>query len=199
MVLATAWPVLKPCRRALCLAFVLCLPWCASACAPAIDVHAITFPAADLSGYATFSFGTTNDTPPEYVASSRSTEVKRRVHLYVEAILAEKGYVQKLDGTGDFIVQIATGRREREELASVPPLPHPRPTRPAWFEEHEEKELLEGILIIDALDGRTQAVVWHGAAHVELDPEKIDEALLKRATMKVLAAFPARRAAPPAP
>jgi hypothetical protein len=95
-------------------------------------------------------------------------------------------------------VQIATGRRERVTERTVF-IPRPKPTRPGWFEEHEEAEFVEGILVIDVLDGKSRGLLWHGAASVEINPEKIDDQLLKRATARVLVSFPSSRVARPTP
>jgi len=63
------------------------------------------------------------------------------------------------------------GRREREAPRALP-LPHPKPTGPAWFDEHEEEDFVEGILVIDVLDGKDQQPLWHGAARVQINPDK---------------------------
>jgi hypothetical protein len=166
----------------------------AIACASTINVHSIVLLSPDSAQYQTFSFGARapEGVPDNYQASPRTEEVQRRAQLLVAGLLQERGYVQKPYG-GDFVVRIASGRRAREELRAVP-IPHPEPTGPAWFEEHEEEDFVEGILVIDVFDGKSQQALWHGAARVEIDSDKIDDQLLRRATSKVLAAFPWSRA-----
>jgi hypothetical protein len=176
-----------------CFAFLLAVATEAIGCAPAIDVHTIVFPGADVARYETFSFGGPGGVPDDYETSARSAEISRRVRLLVASLLASKGYAERAQSDGDFVVQIAVGRREREELVRTPPLPHPRPVRPAWFEAHEDKDVVEDVLVIDVLDAKSQQTVWHGGARVEIDSERIDDALLKRATTKVLEVFPMRR------
>jgi hypothetical protein len=162
-----------------------------------VDVHTFVFPSSDSTSRQTFSFGVTENAPGEYETSARGAEVQRRVRLLVVGFLENRGFVQKPDGA-DFIVRIASGRREREAPRALP-LPHPKPTGPAWFDEHEEEDFVEGILVIDVLDGKDQQPLWHGAARVQINPDKIDDDLLKRATAKVLASFPWSRVGRSAP
>jgi hypothetical protein len=74
--------------------------------------------------------------------------------------------------------------------------PRPKPEGPAWFEEHEVEDFVEGILVIDILDEKKRQTLWHGAARVEINPEKIDDEILKRATAKIMASFPWKPAPP---
>jgi len=164
-----------------------------STCAPTIDVHTVAFLAVDFAKYRTFSFGSEEGAPDEYETSSQSAEVRRRAQLLVAGFLRDKGYVQNQNGDADFVVQIACGRRERKEMRWLF-LPHPRPTRSAWFDEHELGDFVEGILIIDVLDAKSNAPLWLGAARVDIDGETIDNVLLRRATNEVLASLPASRA-----
>jgi hypothetical protein len=166
-------------------------------CAPTVDVHAVVFPRADPARYQTFSLSDADGAPNEHPASAQSAEVRRRVALLVTDFLQARGYGAMPEG-GDMIVRIAAGRRERETMPAMP-LPRPMPKRPTWLEEHEREEILEGILIIDILDGKTLEPVWHGAARVDLDKEGIDDPLLRRATSKVMASFPWSRAVRSAP
>jgi len=164
-----------------------CLAW---ACAPAVEVHSLVFPGYGLSRFETFSFGAAKDAPPDFQASPRAAEVRSRAQQLVASLLRDRGFVEKPEG-GDFIVQIGSGRRERQVQRAVP-IPHPVPTRPAWFEEHEQEDLVEGALVIDVLDGTTHEPVWHSAARVEIPPDRVDESLLRRVTVKALDSFPLR-------
>lgn len=164
----------------------------ALACAPVVDTHAIVFPSGDLSQFETFSFGVAENAPPDFHDSPRTAEVRALAQRLVEGILRSKGFVEKPEG-GDFIVQIGCGRREREVQRPIP-LPHPLPKRPGWLEEHEEEDLVEGALVIDVLGGKTHEPLWHGAARVEIQPDKVDESLLRRATEKLLDSFPSSHA-----
>ena len=133
--------------------------------------------------------------PGAYQSSQRSAEVQRRVRLLVARFLEDRGYVQKPEGEGDFVVRVSSGRREREVAVSMA-FPRPKPEGPAWFEEHEVEDFVEGILVIDILDEKKRQTLWHGAARVEINPEKIDDEILKRATAKIMASFPWKPAPP---
>ena len=165
-------------------------------CSPSIEVHSLSFPTTHFAQYQTFTFDTAADAPAEYEASAHSKDVQRRVRLLVASFLEGRGYVQKAEGEADFVVQVASGRRQRTVTQALSLMPRPRPAGPAWFEEHETKEFVEGILVIDVLDGKKEEVLWHGAAQVEIDSSKVDDALLTRVTNEALAAFPWSRVKP---
>jgi len=178
---------LSPMMRFLFFGLLACL---ALACTPGVEAHSIVLPGYDLSRFETFSFGAAEDAPPDFHASPRTAEVRSRVRQIVASLLRDRGFVEKPEG-GDFLVQIACGRREREVERMVP-VPHPLPKRPGWFEEHELEDLVEGALVVDVFDGKTHEPVWHGAARVEVQSDRVDESLLRRATAKVLDSFPLR-------
>jgi hypothetical protein len=49
-----------------------------------------------------------------------------------------------------------------------------------------------GYIGVDAYDRTTGTGVWHGSGYAEVDPQKIDDALLARGVEKMLAGFPSR-------
>ncbi|HWZ87401.1 MAG TPA: DUF4136 domain-containing protein, partial [Polyangiaceae bacterium] len=55
--------------------------------------------------------------------------------------------------------------------------------------------LAQGYVGIDIYDGPTGGEVWQGSAFAEIDPEKVDDSLLRMGVSHMLANFPARDAA----
>src|SRR4051812_13579960 len=94
-------------------ALVCCFGLAVAACAPDVQVRATSLPASSFTQYRTFSFGPPEAAPPGYSASSRSTDVRRRVEPIVSAVLQQKGYVLVQDQKADLVVELATGSRER--------------------------------------------------------------------------------------
>jgi hypothetical protein len=54
------------------------------------------------------------------------------------------------------------------------------------------EDFIEGSFVIDAVDGATHDLLWHGSARAEVDHNGIDENLLRRAVTSVMATFPSR-------
>ena len=90
---------------------------------------------------------------------------------------------------GDLNVEIGAGRREAT-VAPILPIPLPSGRQAARIEASEREDIAEGALIIDVVNTATQALVWHGAARVVMEPSAIDDALLARATAAILSTFP---------
>ena len=160
-------------------------------CSPILDVHGRAVGAVDVSRRSTFSVGETAGTPPRYVRSDNTDEVVRRAGLFAARILVIKGYTLDKDRPSDLKVRIGAGRRE-EAVASEFLMPRPSPNQTGRIETSELEDITAGALVIDVFDGVTGAMVWHGAARIVIDPAKIDDALLERATTAILATFPAR-------
>lgn len=165
-------------------------PLTVAACTTTVDVHTKVSPTADFSRYGSFSFGPSEGPPDPYATSSRSADVEQRVQTIVSRVLQGKGYVPA-DKPG-IVVRIAAGvHRAAERLPMY--VPRPPPARDSWFTENEEEEILEGALVIDVYDAESQELVWHGAAHAEIDPDHVDEQLIERTVAQILKTFPARR------
>jgi hypothetical protein len=157
----------------------------ALACSPLLDVHAVTAPGAHPERLRTFSLGETEPIAGGYEPTTRSLDVQRRAWTIVARLLEAKGY--RASSQGELLIRMASGRQERMVARSLA-IPHPSPSRPAWFIENERVD--EGALVIDAYDRSSGELVWHGGVQAELDPTNRDNALLERAVTSVLAAFP---------
>lgn len=59
------------------------------------------------------------------------------------------------------------------------------------FLDQEDQELIEGAIVIDAFEGKTHELLWHGFARALVQPDKIDYDRLRRTVESVLSAFPA--------
>jgi hypothetical protein len=95
----------------------------------------------------------------------------------VQTALEARGYVQD-PGKGDFIVKLASGTWEPPSSSVERPVEVLPPAR--------------GFIGIDVYDGTTGIEVWQGSAFAEIDPQKIDDTLLQRGVMHMLAQLPAR-------
>ena len=153
---------------------------CSAATVPTKGVAtSIASPHASFASYHTFSFGLADQPKPGYEVTPRSLEVQRRLRPLVQDALQGRGYTEDTP-KGDFIVKLATGTGEE-------------PSRGA---EHAiATGLAQGYIGIDIYDGSTGGEVWQGSAFAEIDPEKVDDSLLKMGVSHMLANFPARDAA----
>jgi hypothetical protein len=160
-----------------------------TACSPLLDVHGGAVGVVDVSGRSVFSIGAPTGTPPGYTGSGRADEVVRRAGVIAARILVSKGCTVRREGLGDLNVEIGAGRREAT-VAPILPIPLPSGRQAARIEASEREDIAEGALIIDVVNTATQALVWHGAARVVMEPSAIDDALLERATAAILSTFP---------
>jgi Domain of unknown function (DUF4136) len=187
-------------------------------CAPAIHVHAIQSPDAHFERYRTIAFDVSRRAPAGHVASPRSADVREHVRQLAAAILQSRGYGLAAHEHADLVVRIEAGRREVEvptgtgimplgggvsglpeaSRANDTPGNVPGPADMGTSEYHgeldqEEGDLVEGAFVIDAFDGETHQLVWHGSARTEVNPGPFDYGRLGRAVESVLASFPVRR------
>ncbi len=139
----------------------------------------IAAPHASFTSYRTFSFGLSDQPKSGYEVTPRSLEVQRRLRPLVEAALQERGYMEDT-AKGDFVVKLATGTGE---------VPSPAADRAS------ATGLAQGFIGIDIYDGSTGGEVWQGSAFAEIDPEKVDDSLLKMGVSHILANFPTRSTA----
>jgi hypothetical protein len=157
----------------------------AAGCTSAVDIHTMTSPGAHFEHYRTVAFDIGSEPPSQYSSSAQSAEV--RAHVYETAL--------------SLIVRIEVGRRERRVPVntsigmppSVPPAVEPEYAGIVPYHgplDEEEKDLIEGAFVIDAFDGKSHELVWHGSAHTEIKPGSIDYDGLRHAVETVLAPFP---------
>lgn len=154
-------------------------------CTNAINVHSAISPNARFDTYRTFELHANASAPAFYQTSELSTEVRERVQVQATEALVSKGYVESTDGKPDLILMVAAGRRERERREH-------EPVNPAWLNEDEEQDFVEGAFVIDAFDASTRELVWHGGARTQVDPRSVDSKLLAKAVLSVMSRFPAR-------
>jgi G3E family GTPase len=153
-------------------------------CARTIIVHSATSPSARFDAYRTFEFRTMESPPASYGASARTLEACRRIEQEATELLRAKGYSAAADRKPDLVLWVAAGRRERATYSEA--------VNRGWFSEDEGEDFIEGSFVIDAVDGANHDLLWHGSARTEVDPNGIDENLLRRAVTSVMATFPAR-------
>ncbi len=150
---------------------------CSTAAMPSkTAATSIAAPHSSLANYHTFSFGLADQPKTGYAVTPRSLEVQRRLRPVVLEAFQDRGYME--DPTkADFIVKLAAGTGE---------LPNP------GVEHTVPTGLARGFIGIDVYDASTGSQVWQGSAFAEIDPEKIDDSLLKIGVTHMLANFPSR-------
>jgi len=193
------------------------LPWCARRgalriasaaaaiavidCASASDIHAIQSPGAHFELYRTVSFDPGQMPPGAYSTSPQSVDVWQHVREAATGVLESRGYVLAAPDKADLVVRIQVGRRQ-----TTAPVTSPiglQPTYPGYVPDYlpvvppyhgyfdqEGQELVEGAFVIDAFDGKTHQLLWHGFARAVVRPEKVDYDHLGRDVESVLASFP---------
>jgi hypothetical protein len=150
---------------------------CGTAAAPNTAVAtSVASPHASLASYHTFSFGLADQPKPGYEVTPRSLEVQRRLRPVVLAALEARGYTED-EAKADFIVKLAAGTGDLPSQQAERAVP---------------TGLARGFIGIDIYDAPTGSQVWQGSAFAEIDPEKIDDSLLKMGVTHMLADFPAR-------
>lgn len=151
----------------------------ACATAPAASrttATSIVSPRTSLAGYHTFSFGLADPPKTGYEVTPRSLEVQRRLRPVVLEALQDRGYVQAPEKS-DFIVKLAAGTGAVANPAAERAIP---------------TGIARGFIGIDVYDASTGSEVWQGSAFAEIDPEKIDDSLLRMGVNHMLSDFPSR-------
>lgn len=182
-------------------------------CTSTADIHAIQSPSAHFDQYRTIAFDSAEGPPKVYSTSPNSANVWTHVKETTSHVLADRGYVLAAPGQADLVLRIEVGRRQTAAApptAQVGPSPMepgpvgPIPTDPGRNPDYlpvsppyhgsfdqEDQELVEGALVIDAFDGKTHALLWHGFVRAVIQPDKVDYDQLQRDVESVLASFPA--------
>ena len=159
----------------------------ASACMTPIQSHGEYLHTAPFATFRTFSFAPAEGPPEGYETTPRSAQIVDAMKPLVAHALELRGWVQAPAGEGDLVVACAAGRRDTTRMHRV-----------SWRaslvtgEESEERDFVEGGIVIDAYD-RNGGQVWHGAARTEIDPAKPNADRLRQAVDAALAKFPAKR------
>ena len=151
---------------------------CAATPSPVGHVQTDTSATGAFADFHTFAFRLASNPPSPFQVSARSFEVEKRMRPLVVAELASKGYVEQLGPTKpDFMISFASG------YATEVPYQGQGPASTG---------VEKGSIVIDAFDAASESQVWHGTGEARVDPEKIDDQLLRTAVQRVLASFPSR-------
>jgi hypothetical protein len=140
-------------------------------------VSTVASPQAPLASYRTFSFGLSDQPMAGFAVTPRSLEVQRRLRPAVREALLRLGYVED-QAKGDFVVTLATGSGSIESPA---------------MERSNAAGLIRGFIGIHIYDAATSTEVWQGSASAEINPQNIDDSLLKMGVERMLADFPMRK------
>jgi hypothetical protein len=157
-----------------------------------VTVRAAKNPAASFDHYRTFSFGSPASPPRGYVVSPWSAEVRGRVLPLIAITLEQKGYAP-VQGKSDLVIQFGSGRR----VVHVEDAQVREGDQSLTQEPHFDYDVVEGSLVIDAFDATTGVRVWHGSSRAEVNPDRVDAALLQTSVTELLASFPSARAREP--
>jgi hypothetical protein len=144
---------------------------------PNASVVAVKPLRAGVASYQTFAFGTANAPSTGFEVTPRSIEVQRKVTELVETTLEKRGY-QRDANSPDLVVKISAGSgtlRHQDVGRQAQVTLQPR-----------------GYISIDVYDAELGTSVWHGSGQADIDPDKIDDALLARAVEEILEQFPGR-------
>jgi Domain of unknown function (DUF4136) len=155
----------------------------ALAACTAPSVRTAVNPAASFDRYQTFSMGPPEGPPKGFQTSAQSVEVQRRLQPLIAAALEQRGYTPAT-GKGDLVILFGSGRREvsiHETSGGV---------GSEWLPADENADYLQGSVVIDAVDGSSGTLVWHGRSRVRVAPDRIDEQMLLRSVQALLVSFP---------
>jgi hypothetical protein len=168
-------------KKTMTLAFLGSLVACAAA-PPAPNnavASSVAAPNVSFASYHTFAFGLADPPRPGYEVTERSLEVQRRLRLVVKTALEARGLREATENP-DIVVRLATG-------SGWGP---PRPSRDSPLVPSERGPTpAVGFIGIDIYEGASGSQVWQGSAFAEIDPMKIDDALLQRGVDHMLQSF----------
>jgi hypothetical protein len=146
-------------------------------------VSKVAAPDISFASYRTFSFGLAEPPRPGYEVTPRSLEVQSRLRALVKAALEERGLTETTDN-GDVVVKLATGNGSGYQLRAAS-----QGSTPIAPEREPGPVPAVGFIGIDLYDRATGNQIWKGSAFAEIDPMKIDDALLRRGVDHMLAGF----------
>jgi hypothetical protein len=156
----------------------------ASAPAPNYAVASkVAAPDVSSASYHTFAFGLAEKPRAGYEVTPRSLDVQRRLRGLVKAALEERQIAETTDHP-DLVVKIAAGSGSGFQLR-----PATSSAVLAGAPERTQPEPAVGFIGIDIYSGATGNQLWQGAAFAEVDPGKIDDALLQRGVAHMLECF----------
>jgi hypothetical protein len=147
---------------------------CSATPAPRGTSEAVVSPNVSFAQYHTFSFGPSDPPQAGYAVNARSLEVQRRLSTIVQTVLEGRGYARDAS-KGDFVVKLASGTWDPSTVS---------------VERTADSSPARGYIGIDVYDAATGVEVLQGSAFAEIDLQKIDDALLQRGVMHMLAQLP---------
>jgi hypothetical protein len=141
-------------------------------------------PATNFGGYHSYSW--------IYTATPQGMNplLFERVRASINRSFAARGFAQATPG--EFAVAFTIGRRDSVQITDFGAYgPSYRPY--AWgpgFHDIDVRQITDGTLVIDIYDTATRKPIWHGIATQQVDPNKVDQAVIDTAVDAVLAGFP---------
>lgn len=166
---------------AACAAHAIDQPPVVSTTSTNLTLHTAENPGATFEAYKTFSFGTSEGAAGEATLSPQAQEVQRRLLPLVAGALIEKGYSPAATGRGDLVVVARSGARQASS---------PTTAGAGWLPDDENRDFVDGSLVVDVFDGAHGHWVWHGASQASIHPDAIDPQRLEQAVRDLLGSFP---------
>lgn len=164
-----------------------------AACAQPLTVHTVSNPEASFDHYRTFSFGAAEGLPRGYATSPWSPETRRRIQPLIVAALTQRGYALA-SGKGDLVIRFGSGRRVVAVQEATPPEGEQSEVESPHFDYDE----VDRAMVIEAFDASSGVRVWHGSSRAEIDPDRVNQALVQRSVSALLAGFPSAAPGTPA-
>jgi len=159
-------------KKLLVLSLCCALAACASATTPPPDhatASAVSAPNVSFSNYHSFEFGTAAAPRQGYEITQRSLDVQQRLRGAVKSALEARGF-REVTEKPDVTIKLAAGSGSGAST-------------------YREEGPALGFIGIDIFSVSSGNQIWQGAAFAEVDPTKIDEALLRRGVAHMLQGF----------
>lgn len=160
------------------------------ACAPAVRVGAAYDPTANHEQYRTFAMLEPNRPIP-----SENTDIDpfvlQRLRQIVYSELRARGLAPVPRAEAELVVGVAASRDRRTMVYSSGPYVYDSLYGPPmWSERHYVAQISEGVVVVDLVDRKKNAVVWRGTGVHSLDDAKFTEEDLRLLVTSILAEYP---------
>jgi hypothetical protein len=167
--------------------FLLLLGGCAP---PPVRVHidAEASPTANFAGYRTYAWLT--EALSQSVGQAAGDTLTWRIRNGVDAELAGKGYV-KQSGRADVLVDYHLVQREMTTDSFKDYLAYRQRGGQAEIQEAYVTGYVEGSLVLEFFDARSQQLVWRGTATAVVNPDPQPDKL-QESIRRLLERFPSR-------
>lgn len=144
------------------------------ACETTPSISSDTTPGANFANYRTYEW--VNVRP----AAGMNPVSLERMRQGIEQAMVAKGY--RVGNPGDISLILTVAGKERVDVQ----------TWGRFGQNVDTYRYTEGTLTVDAFDTRTAQAIWHGRAQQNVDPGRIDPAMIDAAVAGVMAQFPPR-------